>query len=229
MKNAYFLGAMFLLFSSCRSIEISSLHYGTMLDQKLPPLEPDFDVDSFGPDYADIYDIPNVILRGGLEPENVVRNVTTELTIAEDTRRLFHREVINNISERTGKTQGYAVCRKGSRSKGIKSYFHPTVSILTLGLANLFGMTAVEYTDELEIILDIYDLDNEMIASYAGLGKGSAKMKMYTGYSKRDAKRMAHGRAFVEALEDIKDQIRQDHEKLLKLLISSNEVLSNEG
>ena len=50
----------------------------SILEQKLPPLEPDFDIDSFGPDYADLYDIPNIILRGGIEPENVVRNVTTE-------------------------------------------------------------------------------------------------------------------------------------------------------
>ena len=229
MKNLYYFGLVFLVLSSCKSLNISNLHNGSILEQKLPPLEPDFDIDSFGPDYADLYDIPNIILRGGIEPENVVRNVTTEMTIAEDTRRLFDREVIFNISERTGKTKGYAVCRKGARSKGIKSYVHPTISIITLGLANLFGMTAVEYTDELEIIIDIYNLDNEIVGSYAGLGKGSAKMKMYTGYSKRDAKRMAHGRAFVQALEDIKFQIREDHQKLVDLLLNEEEIITDQG
>lgn len=229
MKNLYYFGLVFLILSSCKSLNISNLHNGSILEQKLPPLEPDFDIDSFGPDYADLYDIPNIILRGGIEPENVVRNVTTEMTIAEDTRRLFDREVIFNISELTGKTKGYAVCRKGARSKGIKSYVHPTISIITLGLANLFGMTAVEYTDELEIIIDIYNLDNEIVGSYAGLGKGSAKMKMYTGYSKRGAKRMAHGRAFVQTLEDIKFQIREDHQKLVDLLLNDEEIITDQG
>ena len=199
-------------------MEFSALQHGTRLDQKLPPLQPDFEIESFGPDYADLYDIPGAILRGGVDVDNAVTNVTTELTIAQDTRRLFNKEVIHNISQRTGKTQGYAVCRKGVRSKGIKSYFHPIVSVMTLGLANLFGMTAVEYTDELEIIVDIYNLDDDIIASYAGLGKGSAKMKMYTGYSKRDARRMAHGYAFVEALEEVKYQLKQDHSRLTQLL-----------
>ena len=205
-------------------MEFSALQHGTRLDQKLPPLQPEFEIESFGPDYADLYDIPGAILRGGVNVDNAVTNVTTELTIAQDTRRLFNKEVIHNICQRTGKTKGYAVCRKGVRSKGIKSYFHPIVSIMTLGVANLFGMTAVEYTDELEIIVDIYNLDDDIIASYAGLGKGSAKMKMYSGYSKRDAKRMAHGYAFVEALEEVKYQINQDHTRLTNLLLAEEDA-----
>jgi len=229
MKNLCFLIVTVFLFGSCRTMEFSSLNYSSTLDKKLPPLEPDFNLDSFGPDYIDLYDIPNIIISGRPNVEHVVRDITIEHTIALDTRKIFEREVIHNITLRTGKTKGYAVCSKGSRSKGIKSYFNPIASVLTLGVANLFGMTAAVHTDELEIIVDIFNIENEIVASYAGLGKGEAKVKMYTGYNVRDAKRMAHARAFVNALEVVKFQIQEDHQKVSDLLMLEFPVITEEN
>ena len=117
-----------------------------------------------------------------------------------------------------GETAGYAICRRGIRSKGITTYVNPTVSILTLGIANLFGYTYATYRDELEVVIDIYNLNDKMIGSYNAMGYGEAKVRLYKGYSQNDAKRLAHARAFTDSMHNIKDQIMRDQNSLAGLL-----------
>lgn len=210
MKRIIILSALTIIMSSCQSLRLANFDSDYQLEDRLPPLEVDFDVLSFAPDYEDIYNIPNVILRGGLDVENAVRNATTELTISHDTKYIFEKEIRTNVSERTGPIAGYAVCKKGLRSNGIKTVLHPLVSIFTLGVANLFGMPAAFYKDELEIMVEIYDNNNSLIGVYSGLGYGEAKQALYSGYTNRDAKRAAHAQAFIEAMTEVKAQIKED-------------------
>lgn len=110
----------------------------------------------------------------------------------------------------------------GIRSKGITTYVNPVVSFLTLGIANLFGYTYATYRDELEVVVDIYDLNDKMIGSYNAMGYGEAKVRLYKGYSGNNARRLAHARAFTDSMNNIKDQIIDSHTQLSTLLADSN-------
>lgn len=147
-----------------------------------------------------------------------LNNATTELKISEDTRGIFDRELLDNISENVGQTSGYIVCRRGLRSKGIKTYVNQVVSYLTLGIANVFGYTYATHRDELEIVVDIYDMNDTVVASYNAIGYGEADEKLYNGYITSDARRLAHARAFSDAMDGILTKIGADSERISKLL-----------
>lgn len=208
-----------LLLNSCKSFSLAQLENGRKSTTKIPPLQPKFDLESFGPTYKDLYDIPGAIISGGVNPNVIVNNVTGTLTSAEDTKRLYQKYILRNICENVGETAGYATCRMGIRSRGVESWVNPALSILTLGIANLFGMKYATYEDNLEIYVDIENLNNAIIASYVGHGRGLAKAQPYKGYTVRDAKRMAHARAFKEAMDEIQEQIEVDSKKILAELI----------
>jgi len=219
MRRFTILFTLAILFSSCKSLHFSAIPSGSKLQEKLPPLEPEFDLRSFGNQYADLYGLPGAILTGRApSAATVVDNIAQEHIIAEDTKRIFSREILHNISEPVGETKGYAVCRQGIRSKGVKSFINPLVSILTLGIPNLFGFKYADFVDELEVVVDIYDLEDKVIASYSGFGRGEARVSLYKGYAGRDARRLAHGIAFVNAMEDIKAQMLSDSGQIAAVL-----------
>jgi len=201
-------------FASCKSFQLSSIPEGNALTEKLPMLVPELDIQSFQTDYEDIYGLPEQILTGTIDVDQAVRNATTMMIISEDTKYLFEREFIRNISQRTGKSVGYAVCRKGFRTKGIKSFVHPLVSIITLSIPNFFGFKYATLVDELELVVDIYDNNDNLVGSFSALGKGEADIRMYKGYRKRGARRLAHGLAFNRALDEIKNQIKSEYKSL---------------
>lgn len=193
-----------MLLSSCKTFELSSLSRGLDMEQKLPPLEPDFDVVSFGPDYQDLYSIPNIIVSGRLpDVRSVVNKATLSMTIAEDTKRIYDRTIIDRITRSVGETKGYIVCRLGMRTRSFKSNVNPIVSGLTLGILNVFGYKAATYRDEMEIIVDVYDLNDNVVGSFSALGIGEADVRMYKGYNVPNAKRTAHALAFTNAMEEI--------------------------
>lgn len=207
-----------LSFQSCKTFNLSQVPNGESSLTKIPPLEPEFDLKSFGVTYKDIYDIPGAIISGGINPEGIVSNVTQSLTSAEDTKRIYQTFILRNICESVGETQGTAVCRMGVRSRGIESWVNPFVSVLTLGIANLFGYTYSNYEDNLEIYVDIKNNKGDVVGSYTGIGQGFAKAKAYKGYSVKGARRMAHARAFTAAMEDIQNQMERDSGKIVGVL-----------
>jgi len=222
MKKSYLrlvvLLAAVTLLHSCISFNFSQLERSQTGVQKLPPLEPVFDLKSFGVTYSDLYDIPTDLVSGGINPESVVRNVTQTLKTAEDTKRIYESFVVKNLCSGVGDTRGSAVCRMGLRSRGIESWVNPAVSILTLGIANIFGMKYATYEDNLEIYVDIENIDGKVIGSYVGFGVGKAQAQPYKGYRLRDARRMAHARAFRAAIEDGQAQMIGEKAALVELL-----------
>lgn len=218
MKANYILLFVALSFCSCKSLHFSEMPKGSQLTQKLPPLKPEFDTESFRFQYADIYNTPVDVITGTRTPIDLIEGVAANHIMTEDTKRIFSREIIQNISTSVGETKGYAVCRQGIRSKGIKSVLHPIISIVTLGIPNLFGMKYGDYQDELELIVDIYDINDKPVASYIGAGIGKGRVSLYNGYTLRDAKRLAHGSAFVNAMEEIKEQMLSDADAIAAVL-----------
>jgi len=209
-----------LFLQSCKSFRLTGLTNFETQSEKLPPLEPELDVKSFGPNYADLYGLPGQILRAP-SPDiipNVVDNLAAKFTVAQDTRHIYDSYIIKHLCENVGETQGHAVCRMGLRSNGISSYLNPIVSILTLGIANVFGYKYATMKDELEIVVDVYNLDDKVIASYSGFGVGEANVQAYKGYTMKSAKRVAHARAFVNAMEEIKEAMLSQKNDLVLAL-----------
>ena len=197
-----------MMLSSCKSFQLSSIPRATAMEEKLPPLKPDFDVASFGPDYQDLYSIPNILVSGRIpDVQHVVNKATLSFTIAEDTKRIYDRTIIDRMCRGVGESKGYIVCRLGMRSRSFASNVNPIVSTLTLGILNVFGYKAATYRDEMEIIVDVYDFNDDVIGSFSALGVGEADMKLYNGYNGNNAKRMAHARAFTDAMESIADKM----------------------
>lgn len=204
-----FLVLIILLLSSCKTFQLSAIPSRAKMEQKLPPLQPDFDVVSFGPDYQDLYNIPNILVSRRLPSvQSVVQKATLSITIAEDTKRIYNRTIVDRMTRSVGETRGYIVCRLGMRTRSYKSNVNPIVSFITLGVMNVFGYKAATYKDELEIIVDIYDLNDEVIGSFSALGIGEADVRMYTGYNVPSAKRTAHARAFTNAMESIAEKMQ---------------------
>lgn len=224
MKNLQiFFVALTLAISlaSCKTFSVTDIGRTEDSTTKIPPLEPKFDLKSFGPTYKDLYDLPTAILTGGIDPVGVADNMTQTLTSAEDTKRIYQTCILRNICKSVGDTKGYAVCRMGIRSRGIESWVNPVVSVLTFGIANIFGYNFATYEDNLEIFIDIQDLDRNVVASYSGTGVGKAKSQAYKGYRRRVAKRLAHARAFKEAMKDIQVQIEIDGNEITTILASN--------
>lgn len=218
MKNAILLLTLFVLCAACKTFDITSMRYGDHFSDKLPPLKPEFDSQSFGPQYPNIYDSAAMVLSGTLDPEHLLRNASIEQKISYDTKAIYTHEIMKNLSKKVGQTQGTAVCRRGFRSRGITTALNPVLSIITLGIVNLFGYPAAVHKDELELIVDIYDLNNNVVASFSGMGYGEAKEALYKGYNKSNARRKAHALAFKEALENIKIQIKESRIELSNAL-----------
>lgn len=200
-----------MLILSCKTFALSAIPRMIEMEEKLPPLQPDFGVASFGPDYQDLYNIPNIIVSGKLpNVQNVVNKATLSFTIAEDTKRIYNRTIVDRMTRSVGETKGYIVCRLGMRSRSFESNVNPIVSTLTLGVLNVFGYKAATYKDEMEIIVDVYDLNDNILGSFSALGVGTADMKLYIRYNGNSAKRMAHARAFTNAMNAISDKMLRE-------------------
>lgn len=206
------------LLGSCKTFNLADIPNEPSQSEKLPPLVPEFDKHSFGPLYADVYEIPARVLTGTANVNTIVNGLAQSYTISEDTKRIYQRFLLKNICERVGESKGFAVCRMGIRSKGIKQPIFPIISVLTFGIPNLFGMKYATFRDELEVIVDVYNHDDKVIASYSGMGEGEADARLYKGYTKRDAKRTAHALAFTKAMEEIQDQMIVDRSKIIEIL-----------
>lgn len=220
VQNPILMKAIVLLLAamtmwSCKSYHLADVERGRPLTEKLPPLIPEFDGRAFRPGTGTVLQMArDVIVNGKPDIKGTANMLVQNERITRDSRQLFKSQFLDKICEPVGKSQGYAVCRLLSRSSQHKSWVNPIVSTFTLYLPNLFGYTYSTIEDNVELIVDVYNLDDEVVASYTGLGNGTAKVKMYKGYSLNSAKRMAHAQAFGLALEDIKQKMSRDIERI---------------
>lgn len=218
MKTFVLLLVSLTLFS-CKSYHLTDVDRGRPLENKLPPLVPEFDSHAFRPGMGTALQITkDVIVHGKPNLEGTANMLIQNERVTRDSRQLFKSEFIDKVCEPVGKSQGYAVLRLLSRSSNHRTWVNPIVSTLTLMIPNLFGYTYTTYEDHVELVVDIYNLDDEVVASYAGQGAGNAKVRMYKGYSTASAKRMAHAKAYQKALDDIKRKIGSDVEEISSLL-----------
>lgn len=226
MKRTITLGviALFTL-SSCQTLKVSDFPQGTAIESRLPALEPIFDYHSFQAAYPDYYESNSgtdirITDDFGLVTGSTRGRAVSNETKAYDAVHLFEKEVRDNISKATGKIYGSAVCKVGfGNSNG--NFKNPLISSLTFGVLNLFGYPFNVINDELEVIVEIRDANNFIVGRYSAIGYGECDVTLYRNDG---ADRLAHARAFVDAMEKIKLKIERDTGDIAGLLSEEGPV-----
>jgi len=127
--------------------------------------------------------------------------------------------------------KGYAVLKLLSgeeKNSGLSLIF---LSGITLYSLSFLGFPLVVQTNSLELGLDIYSLDDRLVASYKSFAKSSVGCAMYWGYSMRGARtfssnyqlpRAANSKTFIKAFSVIKKQISDDADKITAELLKAH-------
>jgi len=140
---------------------------------------------------------------------------------------IYRYEFTNNVCKNSD-FKGYAVIKLVSDEKKNTGLSLMFVSVLTLYSISLVGFPLIVQTDNIEIGVDIYTLNDRLVASYTSQRKASASCAMYWGYSMRGARmsqagyalpRATNSKAFHRALINIKEQISLDSKKISSELL----------
>lgn len=123
-----------------------------------------------------------------------------------DVVTLFEREVRDKITQSVGKRKGY-INLKIPAIVVAEDYGWGILSILTLGLPAFVGMPVNAVKTAMDIEVEIYDLEENMVARYNATCERKSHVAFYHGYDKEGALRKSNLDAFKCAMNDIKNQI----------------------
>ncbi len=145
--------------------------------------------------------------KGVHELTDKTRLYTAEKRI-QDAAEVFYYEVANNICDMTTRRAGNIVIRAGAIYNK-NNYKWSWLSGFTVGLLNVFGMPFCSNTTELEVIVEIYDTRNNLVAKFNERGYSKQDMAFYHGYYQ--FQRRAATLALQDGLMKIKELIEKDN------------------
>ncbi len=212
--------AVLVGFGSCKSLEQDVFMPDYQNTSLLPRLtcwidQPSFE-NAFGANSYSVkpsYDLKNPYGLTETPYGKGVHEITekTKLYTAEkriqDAATVFVNEVTENICDPTTRKKGNIVLRAGSIYNK-NNYKWSWLSGFTLGLGNLFGMPLCANVTELEVIVEIYDSRNNLVAEFNERGYGKEYMAFYHGYY--EFQRRAATLALQDGLMKIKELIEKD-------------------
>lgn len=204
MKISIICFALILLLSSCKSLDLDELNPKGQNQTLLPPLEPVFD----------IYHVDHRVDDANLS------NQVINPYINDDTRdriAIFESDVYDNITSPYGERKGSIHCIISSEEIEHSAYFL-IPSFLSLGILNILGMPFDLSHKILDVKVEIYDLDRNLVGRYSAQCRKKTIVAFYYGYSGKSADRKNNIQAFKCAMNDIKAQINNDAERLIKAL-----------
>lgn len=203
---------------SCRSLHITSIDSKEAIKPLLPPLQMEFDyvsfenaLDNLDPYYEEI-DFYVDEYRG-VAPISIYTSSTIQ-----NLSSLFEQIVTRNISELKGEKRGYITCRATQSIRRTELKALSILSSMTLGTLNLLGLPVAKKVMEIQLEVDIYNLNNELVQRYTGTSRAQAFIALYYGYDSKDAKEKVITDSTLKALEDIRSQIQNDAQELVNLL-----------
>ncbi len=209
--------SVLLMLSSCRSVRLVEVNPHDKISELLPALYVEADVYSFEEALYTTYDSPMLATPYEYDPYGIpyqpirAKNVQNLITV-------YEQDVMTNVINPYGEKKGIIDCRiTQSNIRGVFNGFS-ALSMVTLGIPNLFGMPLSAGKAELEVEVSVYDLEDKLIGRYLARGKGKEYVGLYFGYYPDDAKLEATNEAFIEAMHDIKSQISADADRLNKEL-----------
>ena len=217
--------ALFLL--SCRSVKDAERYTDITNQNLLPSLSPYVDIESFHRAYTsfqfmrqpDRYEFSKAI---DMDSAIFTSSMMFRQRIVDDLLT-FEHEVYNNITDTTTQKKGYIVCRITNGFVDPGNYALAVISGLTLFIPNLLGMPISKVDTFLELEVNIYNLNEERVASYVAEGKGRAWVALYYGYSdwnmgsargESNVYRKSSILAFNNAMRNIKEQINKDAQNI---------------
>ena len=122
---------------------------------------------------------------------------------------IFNKEVKENIISMYGVKRGYIVLKLGYREADFSSLYRLS-SILTLGTINFLGFPADKISQSLEVEVEIWNNNREVIKRYVEHVVDSEYVAMYWGYNTNAATRKVAADNIKQALEKIRIKIGQD-------------------
>lgn len=93
----------------------------------------------------------------------------------------------------------------------------------SLGTFCLTGWPIDFMSQSINMKADLYDKNGSFVKRYTGEGYSFKTVACYYGYTAKDARKLANALAFNEALEEIYDQIEEDHETMNAKRLSSKD------
>jgi len=217
-----------LCLSGCKSLNPTLLNPQMNNERLLPPLTPVFNEESFGtviPLFISSGDSKMFGLGFGSSSTEVAiiqsfsKTITYRNPVINDLKTIFERDVERNITASSnGQQNGTIKCRliDGKHSEGLGWCIFSSV---TLGLFNLLGMPVSSNKYNLQIEVAIFDNNNNLVGRYTSdFHNQKSYMALYWGYSESNAPRNSARIAFTKAMEDIKQQIEKDFDRLNRAL-----------
>lgn len=213
-RLSLFIVIIAALFSGCKTIKPSDFQSDYQNANLLPRLTIWFDVPSFENAYgANSYSADGSTSpespygKGVFEVDSKTKIYTAEKRI-QDACNMWVNDVQNNIIDPSGKRNGNIVLRIGNTYKK-NNYKWSWLSAFTIGIFNAMGMPMASNKTELEVIVEIYDLRNNLVAKFNERGTAKTYMAAYHGYY--EFQRKAGAEALEDGLIKIKELIQRDY------------------
>ncbi len=227
IASIFLIFMLFLVTISCRTLKPYELQVQKKNIIGLPTLKPQINIQSF-------YD---KIIQGIIFSDKTVEYETlgdrifdsiVDIKIkyypdkrVEDILKIYLGEVKTNISNSDQSPEGLIqldlIYFKERRNIVLVIF-----NTWTLFMTTLLGVPATSVTTIMEIKITIRDVNNQILKSYSGKGKGkgTAFVAMYWGYGE-DAWRKSAIVAFKKSMDIIKSQIAKDQKQLILKLNAS--------
>jgi hypothetical protein len=138
---------------------------------------------------------------------------------------LYERETKDNITNPAGQPYGfihYKIPVSFIRNRGTGLV---VLSSFMLMMPNILGFPFGVHETNLEVEVEIFNSNREIIGRYRGQGKSKAPVALWWGYTSEDAQRISNLKAIKLAMNQIKQQIARDYAHLQSELLASGPVV----
>ena len=134
-----------------------------------------------------------------------------------DVINIFNKEVKENITYPYGEKKGYITVKLGYRGVD-ENGFYIFTSILTLFSVNFIGLPMSRMTQSLEVEVEIWNKQKEMVSRYVENVQDSGYCAMYWGYNASNLTRKVSADNIKQALQKIRYRINLDAPQIKRKL-----------
>ncbi len=225
MKNSFALFCLIIIVFSITgcmttAFQLSDLHSLSKNQHQLLALEPviESNVNIVVPSYydGDVCDTENsfsVNSEGFSVFLDGFNRSNASMTVDNDIRTLFENDVKENITNPYGQQYGWVVLNPKTLERKHMAHHLSVINFMTLGIANLFGVNIRKYKTFIELEVEIFNANDDLIGRYLGTGELITKVNKYKK-NQADHYRMATIKVSKQALAEIKEQINTDFDRL---------------
>ncbi len=214
MKKYILIGMLF--FTACKSITYQDVNPEISPNKNLlPALESIVDMNNLEATYTvGSYNATANNIGTGFGGNSWAQTTYMNGTAYKDIRikdviNVFDKEIKENITTPYGSKKGYIVLKLGYR--GVDgSIIYPLVSLATLMTINCLGFPAGEISQSLEVEVEIWNKNKELIRRYVENVRDTEYVAMYWGYHNATIGRKLAADNIKQAMKNIRQKINRD-------------------